>query len=86
MIKSLLTEKGKLRINVIDSGKGIEPENFSELFKPFSRLGMENSTIPGMGLGLAKAKMLTEAIKGGLGFDNNSNGGVTFWLDIDYKN
>ncbi len=84
IINSILTDHGKLRINITDTGSGIAPDKIDEIFQPFSRLGMENSIHAGMGLGLAKAKLLTEAIHGNIGFYNNNDTGCTFWLDIAY--
>jgi len=81
-LNSILTENKMLRITVTDSGSGLSPDKLTEAFKPFARLGMENSTHSGMGLGLAKAKLLTETIHGDIGVYNNSGKGATFWLDI----
>jgi len=84
IINAMLTDNGKLRINITDTGSGIALEKIDEIFQPFARLGMENSTHAGMGLGLATAKILTKAIHGDIGFYNNSDIGCTFWLDIPY--
>lgn len=50
----------------------------------FNDLGIENSSIPGMGLGLAQAKALIESLGGRIGF-NSSKTGTTFWIDIPCK-
>jgi len=81
-INSILTENRMLRVTVTDSGLGLSPDKLTDAFKPFSRLGMENSNHSGMGLGLAKAKLLTGAVHGDIGAYNNPDKGATFWLDI----
>ena len=55
----------KLKITVIDTGRGIKQENLAELFDKFQRLEEDkNSTIEGTGLGLAITKQLIELMGG----------------------
>ncbi|MDC9724301.1 MAG: ATP-binding protein [Gammaproteobacteria bacterium] len=81
---STSTNEDNLRLNIRDKGIGIPQDKSMEVFKPFSRLGIENSSIPGMGLGLAQAKALIESLGGRIGF-NSSKTGTTFWIDIPCK-
>src|SRR5690606_13445510 len=46
------------RLDVIDSGIGISPEQLQELFTPFARI--EHEGIEGTGLGLVLTKILSE--------------------------
>ena len=76
------TDDKKLRISVIDNGKGIPTEKQDEIFTPFSRLGMENSDITGTGIGLSITRELTEAMGGTIGFESRLNLGSTFWVEF----
>ena len=71
----------RVEIRVIDHGPGIPPENRSQVFKPFQRLGdRDNST--GVGLGLALALGLAEAMDGTLAIDDTPGGGLTMVLSL----
>ncbi|MBA4501435.1 sensor histidine kinase [Marinobacterium marinum] len=74
--------EGRIRLNVIDTGTGIEPDRQAELFRPFSRLGYENSAIPGTGIGLSISKQLVELMQGGLGYQSTPGAGSTFWIEL----
>src|SRR2546428_3850619 len=52
--------QGWVRILVTDTGVGIAPEMMSRLFRPFERLGAEQTTVEGTGLGLARSQRLVE--------------------------
>ncbi len=51
-----------IRINVADTGKGIDEEKIGSIFEPFDRLGEEESE--GTGIGLTITKKLVELMKG----------------------
>lgn len=53
-------------LQVEDTGAGIPPEKRDRLFRPFERLGAEQGTVQGTGLGLALSKNLVEAMNGEL--------------------
>ena len=71
-----------VRINVIDSGKGIEKEGLNELFKSFNRLNEENGNIEGSGIGLVITKNLVELMGGNIGVESKVNKGSTFWVEF----
>ena len=73
---------GRARILITDTGLGIPAERIEQLFTPFERLGAEQSTIEGTGLGLAVAKRLAEAMQGSIGVESVSGQGSTFWLEL----
>lgn len=75
-------EKEYLRIHVQDSGSGILPENYKDLFTPFNRLGHETSGIKGTGIGLSISKQLIESMSGRIGFSSQWNEGSVFWIDL----
>jgi CheY-like chemotaxis protein len=72
----------RLRITVTDTGAGIGPDKLQLLFEPFERLGAEQTTIEGTGLGLALSKALAEAMGGTLGVESEVDRGSTFWVEL----
>ncbi|UXY13757.1 PAS domain S-box protein [Chitiniphilus purpureus] len=75
-------EDGRLRIEVVDTGMGIEPELLARLFTPFERLGAERSQVEGTGLGLALSKRLIEAMHGRIGVHSMPGVQSTFWVTL----
>jgi signal transduction histidine kinase len=82
---SITTSKANdkfLRISVSDTGIGIPTSKQSQVFATLSRLGQENSTIEGTGIGLLVTKNIVESMNGHVGFQSIENIGSTFWFDI----
>ncbi|MET3109058.1 PAS domain S-box-containing protein [Oxalobacteraceae bacterium GrIS 2.11] len=73
---------GTLRITVRDSGPGMSPEQISQLFQPFNRLGRENGTEEGSGIGLVVTKQLIELMGGRIGVESVVDAGSTFWVEL----
>ena len=78
------TESGEaaMRISVRDTGAGIPVEKLSRLFTPFDRLGAEQSTVEGTGLGLALCQRLISAMRGTIGVSSTLGNGSTFWMEL----
>jgi len=72
----------RLLIEVEDTGKGIEDSRIAELFEPFNRLGEENSSIEGTGLGLTISKKLVHLMGGKIGVRSEIGKGSCFWISL----
>ena len=74
---------GRIRIEVKDTGQGLAPDRMSGLFQPFNRLGRENGTEQGTGIGLVMCKRLTELMGGVIGVESTVGKGSVFWLELN---
>jgi PAS domain S-box-containing protein len=70
------------RLTVTDTGAGISPESLKLLFQPFERLGAEQTSTEGTGLGLALSRALAQAMGGRLGVDSVVDQGSAFWIEL----
>ncbi|MDV3223086.1 DUF4118 domain-containing protein, partial [Intrasporangium sp.] len=69
-----------VQIRVVDHGPGAAPERWELMFAPFQRLG---DTLPGgLGLGLAIARGLTEAMSGSIRPEPTPGGGLTMCVEL----
>jgi two-component system sensor histidine kinase KdpD len=71
----------RLELRVIDYGPGIPVEERARAFVPFQRLGDRDNTV-GVGLGLAVARGLTEALGGTLEPEDTPGGGLTMVIRL----
>lgn len=74
--------ESSLRVMVRDTGRGIPSDRLERLFKPFERLGAEESNIEGTGLGLALSKRLIELMGGKMGVESQAGEGSLFWIEL----
>ncbi|MCA9794246.1 MAG: response regulator, partial [Candidatus Eremiobacteraeota bacterium] len=70
-----------LRVEVKDSGIGIDPADQSKLFVPFSQLHKERGhPLTGTGLGLSICRRIVEMCQGTIGVESEVGKGATFWF------
>lgn len=70
------------QVRVADTGQGIRHADQIKLFKPFQRLGHENSSIKGTGIGLALSRELASLMDGEMGFGSEPGVGSCFWVEL----
>jgi signal transduction histidine kinase/HPt (histidine-containing phosphotransfer) domain-containing protein len=71
-----------LRIEVTDSGVGMAQEQLRRLYTPFDRLGAEQGSIEGTGIGLVISRQLVEMMGGSIGVISAPGEGSTFWVEL----
>jgi len=81
-----ITADNHIRINIKDSGVGLSPEELSQLFQPFNRLGQESGTVEGTGIGLVVTRRLIDLMEGTIGVESIAGAGSTFWIELKRDN
>lgn len=72
---------GRVELHVVDRGPGIPRTECDQAFLPFQQLG-HTSRSPGVGLGLALSRGLTEAMGGTLQPQETPGGGLTMVISV----
>ena len=82
LVKCAMGGKGRVRVSVTDTGAGLTPEQLTQLFQPFNRLGQESSIEEGTGIGLVVTKQLVELMGGVIGVESKVGVGSVFWVEL----
>jgi len=81
VIVSCEKKDAEATITVSDTGPGVPPDKFEDIFEPFVQLGRSlTSRHEGTGLGLAISRDLARAMRGDLYVQNGPEGGAVFTL------
>ena len=79
-LRAQKTERG-LRVEIADTGPGIDPRHLPRLFERFYRVDSGRSRdMGGTGLGLSIVKHLVETMGGAIGVESTPGRGSTFWF------
>ncbi|PIR18996.1 MAG: hypothetical protein COV48_04425, partial [Elusimicrobia bacterium CG11_big_fil_rev_8_21_14_0_20_64_6] len=74
-----------LKIAVVDSGIGIDPDILPLVFSPFTQADSSTTRrYGGTGLGLAICRSLVELLGGAIGATSEPGAGSTFWVHIPF--
>jgi len=76
------SDRDEIVITVSDTGQGMSPAQFSELFQPFNRLGRDSGPTPGTGIGLVVTKKLIELMNGRIEVSSVEGQGSTFAVSL----
>jgi PAS domain S-box-containing protein len=83
VIDFVVSTPGRVRIGVTDTGEGLTPEQLTQLFQPFNRLGQEANVEEGTGIGLVVCKRLLELMGGAIGVESTVGKGSVFWIELN---
>lgn len=73
-----------LRIEVVDSGPGLDEDELVRAFTPHTRIVRTSSGHSGAGLGLSLSRSLAELMDGTVGAQSTPDVGSKFWLDLPF--
>lgn len=80
---NVFEKENDILIQIMDNGKGINPNDFENIFDKFYQSDNQNIKKPlGSGLGLAICKQIIEIHKGKIWAQNNENSGATFTFTL----
>jgi len=78
-----VTETNKIRIEISDTGIGIDQEDQDAIFERFFRVENRVHTLEGTGLGLSIVKNIIEKHHSKINLISEVGIGTTFWFDLD---
>jgi len=76
--------RGVLRFQIEDTGIGISPERFDEIFEPFHQVADRRIQAEGTGLGLAISRNLVRMMGSELHVKSTEGQGSTSWFEVDF--
>jgi PAS domain S-box-containing protein len=81
-VKCAESTSGRIRISIKDNGVGLPPEKLAQLFQPFNRLGQENGSEEGTGIGLVVTKRLVDLMEGTISVESIVGEGSEFRIEL----
>ncbi|MCK9684363.1 hybrid sensor histidine kinase/response regulator [Scleromatobacter humisilvae] len=78
----LLAQEGVMRIEIADTGVGIDPAAMARLYEPFYRSPLTAGMAEGSGLGLAVVRSLVDLMGGTIRFDSQVGQGTVVTLEV----
>ncbi len=83
-VETLSAREGNrcLRLEVVDTGIGMQPEQVEQIFQPFEQLGDQRLRSQGTGLGLAISQRLAELMDSQIQVESTPGQGSRFWFDL----
>jgi signal transduction histidine kinase/CheY-like chemotaxis protein len=82
MLTALPGQMEYIRLAVEDNGLGMSPEQLTQLFQPFNRLGRERVAPDGAGIGLVISQHLAQLMEGQLEVTSQADKGSLFTLTL----
>ncbi len=83
VVECTVSGDDRIRISVKDTGAGLTPDELTQLFQPFNRLGKESGIEEGTGIGLVVSKRLIELMNGVIGVESTVGVGSVFWIELN---
>lgn len=74
----------RIRVEVADTGPGIQADKSEIIFQPFQQAASEHQR-EGTGLGLSISKRLVEMMSGRIGFVSSPGKGARFWFELPVR-
>lgn len=84
-LASAKSDQIRLRIDVVDTGSGIDPADLETLFTAFSQASSHRQVQSGSGLGLSISKSLIELMGGVIGVESRPGQGSVFWFELPFR-
>ncbi|MFN7131540.1 MAG: sensor histidine kinase, partial [Myxococcales bacterium] len=78
----LVPAEDVVKVEVVDHGIGITPEQLEAVFEPFRRPGALKNLVPGVGLGLSVCKRIVEAHGGTISVRSTAGEGTVFTVEL----
>ncbi|MDX1812961.1 MAG: ATP-binding protein, partial [Gammaproteobacteria bacterium] len=76
-------DNDRVQVRIDDTGKGLSRAEQERLFVPFDRLGAEETSVDGTGIGLVITQKLLRLMGGEIGYQKLPEGGSRFWFTVN---